>query len=493
MPIPQIRQGCDVDTMFEFADSLFVLPDKPQSPVEWISEHFIDPIAGTTIKLEEYQARIIQEALSMRQDGSSVYERVIWSQPKKSGKTAIGGAVAAWGGFNIEAPNDICCVANDQEQSAGRIFAALLPTVESKGVNVPKGASSKPWLQLPNKTVIRAITNRYEGEAGANQGFSVWSELWAFQGERLKRLWEEMTPPPTRHFRLRWVETYAGFLDESETLWDQYTLVFDDETEETIKPDAHKLWDDLPVWVIEPAKALVFWDHAWRMPWQTEEYYKTQETDLRPSAIRRLHHNYWVKNEDAFITPEMWRAACRLDGPSDFVIPSVFAIDGNKNQNSAALVGCANLDDVATLTYTRIWEVEPGQEVDYGALEAEVIRLYNEGALNVLHYDAYQMVAVAQRLRQAGVPCEEFSQQTGRIKSDTFLYKLFKTGAIAVWDDLLLGNHVKGARAKELDGQRVRIIKPDKRNPGMKDDDGAVALSMAAYKAWTEPSGGWAW
>jgi phage terminase large subunit-like protein len=490
--VKSVRAAISARRLFDYALSLSGY-QPPLSPPEWIEQHFIDPISKSPLRLLPHQARILREALATRPDGSNVYNLVVWSQPKKSGKTTIAAAVGAFVAWNIEPPNDICTVANDQEQAAGRIFAAMLPTLEALGAKVPTGLNSRPAALLPNGTTVRAITSRYEGEAGANQGLSLWSELWAYSSERLQRLWDELTPPPTRRFRMRWVETYAGFKGEGRLLWQLYTLVFRDDDERELQPGVRRLWEDLPVYVVEPIGALVYWDHQPRMPWQTPEYYESQRQLLRPSAFLRLHENRWVDEVEEFITLAMWRAACRLPGPptGPAAYGSVFALDGAKNDDCYALVGVKRVQDEVHLVHSRIWSW--GVEVDQSEVESEVLRLYHEGVLGVLYYDPYQLVGMAQRLRAQGVPCVEFSQLGERIKSDTFLSRLFSEGSIAVWDDPVLRQHVCAARVRQLDGQRVRIIKPDVGDQDQRKVDGAVALSMAAYRAWSSPEGGWAW
>jgi hypothetical protein len=39
-------------------------------------------------------------------------------------------------------------------------------------------------------------------------------------------LFEEMPPVPTRNTSIRWIETYAGFQNESDILIDQFSRVF---------------------------------------------------------------------------------------------------------------------------------------------------------------------------------------------------------------------------------------------------------------------------
>src|SRR5262249_8786334 len=118
--------------------------------------------------------------------GRMPYRTIIWSQPKKSGKTQIAGAVGAW--WADQFANDlVLTVANDQEQSAGRIFSAMGPALYQLTGKFPK-PGAPPVLRLSNGTMVRAIPNNYEGESGADYGMTLWSELWCFKSERGRRL-----------------------------------------------------------------------------------------------------------------------------------------------------------------------------------------------------------------------------------------------------------------------------------------------------------------
>jgi len=234
MPKPINPNLPTVEDFFSVADHIITRDDPPQPAVPWIVENFVDPVTKKNIQLNSTQMRVLREACSMDADGYSAYTQVIWSQIKKSGKTAIAGAVGAWAANEVEKPNEVDCVANNQEQSAGRIFAAMLPTLEKLRWYVPKSPKGQPYAYSGTGSVVRAITNNYEGAAGGNQGISLWSELWAYQGERLNRLWEEMTPPPTRRYRQRWVETYAGFRQESLLLYSFYCKIFKDDKEKEL-------------------------------------------------------------------------------------------------------------------------------------------------------------------------------------------------------------------------------------------------------------------
>lgn len=469
---------------------------RPPHPVEWICENFIDPISGTMMKLEPWQKRILRHALQIDDQGYSKYDLVIWSQPKKSGKTTIAAAVGAWVACNVEAPNEVSCVANDQEQSAGRIFGNMQPTLNRLNWSTPvsqKGLFRDPAFYGPNRSTVKAITTNYEKEAGGNQGISLWSELWAYKGERLTRLWEEMTPPPTRRFSMRWVETYAGFIGENVLLQDLYLKVFKDFEERELQSGVIKLWPDLPVYEVD-GHMLVFWDHEHRMPWQTEEYYQKQQDNIRLSSFIRLHLNKWVESSDSFITLDMWNTSTKTRVPMH---SCTFALDGSKNGACTALVGSYRDGIYVNTPEIYIWEPEENKDIDYQEVEEKVYQLYRTKALSPpLWYDPYQMAKMAQDLKRRGVPCQEFSQGQMRILSDTFLFKMYKQGKIRNVDDPRLRKHILAASTKDYENERIRIVKPDDSEQGhekvvVKKVDAAVAQSMSVYKAYLKRSGGW--
>lgn len=463
-------------------------------PSEWITSNFIDPVTNKLMKLQPWQGKIVDFALQMDEDGYSKYDLIIWSQPKKSGKTTTAGAVGAYVAHNIEAPNEVSTVANDQEQSAGRIFSAMLPTLKKLNWEVPvsqKSVVRTPSAYGPNSTTVKAITVNYEKEAGGNQGISLWSELWAYKSERLSRLWEEMTPPPTRKFSMRWVETYAGYIGESLLLQDLYLSCFKDFSEAELQDRVIKLWDDLPVYEVNE-HMLIFWDHAHRMPWQTERYYQSQRDTMRHNAYIRLHENRWVESRDTFITYEKWQESLGTVQKRR----CIYALDASKNNDSSALVGCYRKDNKIYTGDVHIWEAKDGEEINLRYIEDKIVELWRKKLLQPpLYYDPYQSVKLAQDLRARGIPCKEFSQGADRVKADTFLYKLYNENMIVNPNNPVLRKHILGASAREYEGNKIRIVKPtseDSENAvSTQKIDGAVAQSMAAYMAYIKRMGSW--
>jgi len=98
------------------------------------------------------------------------------------------------------------------------------------------------------------------GAAGSNHGLVSYDELWGYTSESSIRLWEELTPVPTRRNSIRLVTTYAG---ESGLLWDLYRQVGSKDKH----PDGQgeRLHPDLPIYANRDARIFAYWDHEPRM------------------------------------------------------------------------------------------------------------------------------------------------------------------------------------------------------------------------------------
>jgi phage terminase large subunit-like protein len=488
----------------------------PAVPVcDWIEANCFDPATvnlatwdyqqGRLLRLEDYQRRILSHVLTPRAAGRFPYRTIVWSQIKKSGKTQTAGAVGAWWSDQVDAPNLILCAANDHEQSAGRIFGAMAPTVYRLCGEFPTAKSAMPEVRLRNGSLIKAIPNSYAGESGANYGLTLWSELWAYTSERSRRLYEELIPVPTRKNSLRWIESYAGFEDESDLLLEIFLKVFKDTSEtaltararpvagleDIVTTDGHG--NERPACLEIPDEGLfMFWDHERRMEWQQgeagEEYYTQQKNDLRDSAYVRLHENRWQKSAAAFIPEEWWTRSITSENESTG--PMVFALDASQRHDTTALVGMRKEGERFRTGYVRAWNPR-GVDIDLEeTAAAEIIQLASRGLIDgPVWYDPFQLHQVAMNLRKRGIACEEFPQGDERLRADTHLWQLYKDGLIDNPNEPTLAAHIRAAKAKESEGERLRLVKGSL--SGSNKIDLAVAQSMAAWKASLNTHGYW--
>ena len=467
-----------------------------EDPVDWIEKNVYvdrprDPITAAILppgpmRLAEYQKRVLREALARNPDGKLRYKTVVWSEPKKSGKTAIAGAITLFAAAHTSAAN-IFCLANDGKQSADRIFSAVRHCIDlhNKQGGQFRGIKPKlspPQIVLPNGSVIEAVPCDAAGEAGSEPFLTVWSEMWGFAQTYKERLWTEMTVPPTLDgYAMRWVESYAGYEDESTILWDLYTAGV---------TNGRQIWDDLPVYVNDTARQLTFWSHVPRQPWQTPDYYASEALQLRPNEFQRIHRNEWVTSTTSFLEDiSQWDRlkdeSLAYELPAGDMTPIVVALDASVSNDCCAIYGVSRHPEDSwdaerrriIERVVRVWYPPKGGKMDYSAtLEPAIREIAERYNVYKFVYDPYQLHKLCTDLRIAGVGSfQEFNQMGRRLKADKQFYDLIVQGQFAHsgHDDVRV--HVLNAAAKSEQEKYIRLVKKAAGRP----IDLAVAASMA--------------
>lgn len=454
--------------------------DRPRDPIS------ADVLPPGPVRLAEYQKRVLAEAFRRDGDGKLLYSTVLWSEPKKSGKTALAAAAGMYMADMSPAAH-IYCLANDGKQSADRIFNAMSRCIilhQQQGGRFHDLSIvwSPPKIRMPNGTEIEAIPCDAEGEAGSEPLMTIWSEMWGYAAEYKQRLWTEMTIPPTLYgYAMRWVESYAGYEDESVTLWQLY---------DTGVNHGRQLWPDLPVFVNDAARQLTFWSEVPRQPWQSNEYYAAEALALTPNEFARIHRNQWVTSTSAlFDDISTWdkcaepKIAIPLK-PGDMT-PVVVALDASVSNDCSALYIVsrhpedkwdADIRRVVERGW-RVWYPKKGEKMDYSTTLEPAIRQVAE-ELNVYKfvYDPYQLHKLCTDLRVAGVGAfQEFNQMGRRLRADKQLYDMVINRQFIHSGSLEVRQHIMNAAAK-AEGKSLRIIKKSTSRPV----DLVITASMAA-------------
>jgi phage terminase large subunit-like protein len=486
-------------------------PPAPPNISDWAEANFYIPTdigQSRLIKLLPHQRVILELFFNpnvaqtlLNSSTPTNFQTLVYSTIKKSGKTAIAAVVARWIAETWGSHSEVFALANDLEQARGRIYQAALTSIEldptyrrsQKGIPHKWRVIERQATHLPSHSTLKAVSADYKGEAGSNPVATLWSELWGYESESSIRLWEELTPVPTRPRSIRYVETYAGYDGESAIL---------NELEDRIKKDGIRLtrhtltnqlnldWPfpdpELPFYYHPPTRTFAYWDTglaARRMPWQTLDYYKAQEGELRPSAYRRLHLNERVSNSETFIQKEWWTRLTRDQAPLDPHTPIVVAADASVTGDCTALVAVSRDPTQPAQVeqrLCRVWQPSNSQPLDYSQTIEPTLREW-ASTYNVVQiaYDAYQLHDLMTRLRNDGVAwTRSFSQNAERSIADKQLFDLIRDARIHHTGDPTLAEHIYSCAAKVPtgDNSRLRLIKKAAKSK----IDAAVALSMAA-------------
>ena len=472
--------------------------------VEWIEKEFYipetrnDPQVRGHLILQQYQRDALREAVSKDENGNFKYSIIVWSDIKKSAKSTIAAAVNLWG-TEFSEFGERYIVANDLNQANSRVneYIRRAITLNPKFRNV----YSKRGYQItaPNGSYILAIPIDPGGEAGSNADMLTFSELWGANQIAQKRMWSEMTLSPTKHGKsFRWVESYAGFTEESELLYSLYEM--------GVK-EGELLWPErkyavtegepepLELYVNRDARMLCLWNTKPRCPWQTKEYYQSEQHSLTPGEFARMHRNQWVSSSETFVPMEWWYACKRDESDWPQVDKTrhamIVALDAGVSSDTFGLwMGCRhpqNQDNILT-QYAQYWKPPKGGngKIDFVGTEAnpgpELVlrRLIKEYNVVQVCYDPYQLHDMASRLKQEALAWfYPFGQQTGRLISDSQFRDLIRDRRYWHRGEANLTEHIQNSNAMiDKEDRKIRLVK---RVENLKIDL-AVCASMGSFQ-----------
>ena len=323
------------------------------------------------------------------------------------------------------------------------------------------------------------------------------SELWGAHEEDKQKMWAESTLSPTKYGKsFRFIESYAGFTEESELLYSLYDLGV--KQGEMLWPDRlYNVTDGPPtpleLYVNRSAGMLCLWNTQPRCPWQTKRYYASEEAILPANQFQRIHRNQWVSSTETFV-PIEWISACyrrpeewpAIDMKHQAIIVSLDA--ATSNDCFAIWAGCRHptlAGEVLTL-YAKKWapnhftgKIDFQGTPDNPGPEIVLRKLIKDWNIVQVCYDPYQLFDFCNRLNKEGLAWfKPFNQGTDRLLADSQLRDLVRDRRFWHRGEPDLIEHFQNANAK-IDDQdsKVRIVK---RVDRLKIDL-AVAASMGAY------------
>lgn len=441
-------------------------------PHRFITELMVDPETGEPFDLLPAERVFLDHCFRTDASGRLLFPEQIYGCPKKSGKTAMAGmcvltTALIFGGAYAEA----YCIANDKEQSVGRVFQACRRIVECSPLLRAEARITADQIEFSTGAVIKAIASDHAGAAGGNPNISSFDELWGYTSERSHRLWDEMVPSPVRKISARLVTTYAGFEGESLLLEELYKRGL---AQPQIGPDLHA-GDGI----------LMFWSHQPVAPWQSAQWLGQMRRSLRPNQYLRMIENRWVANESAFIEMADFDRCVDADARpvlKDHSLPVFLAVDASLKRDSTAIIACsydADLRKVRLINH-KVFQPTPNQPLNFEATIEHTVKewcaLYG---VRSVHFDPWQMASVAQRLSVAGIPMREFPQSVPNLTAiGSNLYELIRSGGIVVYPDDDIRLAISRAVARETD--RGFTIGKAKASHKI---DLVVALAMAALAA----------
>jgi phage terminase large subunit-like protein len=395
---------------------------------------------------------------------------LIYSCPKKSGKTTFAAIfvitiLVLFGGAHPEA----ICAANDRQQAVGRVFEVIKQIVECSPLLRTRAKITAEKITLADGAIIRAIPNNYASAAGSNHVIAVFDELWAFDSEDSRRLFDELVPPPTRPIACRLTVTYAGFSGESSLLEELY--------ERGLKQ--RQVATDL----YAGDGMLMFWSHEPVAPWQNADWLAEMRRSFRPHQYRRVIENRFVNAKSKFIDMKLWDACTNecFHPLFDYHprVPIWVGVDASTKHDSTALAAVSFLkrEQKVWLIDHRIFTPSSHEPIDFTAdVEQTLHDWCSRFDVRAIWFDPYQMAASAQRLVRDGLPMEEYTPTVNNLTAIAEnLLRLVKGGNLLVYPDAEIREAVSGTIA--IEGARGWKIARDKQSHQI---DIVIAIGLAA-------------
>jgi phage terminase large subunit-like protein len=444
-----------------------------KDPCAYIADVLVNPETGAPFELYPAQANFLRRALTLQPDGTLPYPELLYSAPKKSGKTGLAAMAALYvvpvlGGPFAEG----YCLSNDEDQSRGRVFQAIGRIIEASPLLKDSAKITANVISFPSTgSTITALASDFAGNAGANPTITLWDENWGYRSEASRRLWDEMCPVPTRKVSVRLSVTYAGYSGESKLLEELYKRGLKG------AEVARALY--------EQPGMLMFWSHEPVAPWQTKAWLDQMRAQLRPNAYLRLIENRWVTSESAFVEMADWDKCIDPDLSPELTnhsLPVYVGVDASIKRDSTAVVCCAfdqGLKKVR-LVWHKVFQPTKADPLDFEAtIEQTLLDLRRRFYLREVRFDPYQMVASAQRLAQQGVPMVEFPQTVGNLtEASSSLRDLIAGHNLVAYPDAEM--RLAAGRAVALETSRGWRIAKEKQSHKI---DSIVALAQAALGA----------
>jgi phage terminase large subunit-like protein len=442
-------------------------------PVAFIHEVLINPETGKAFVLYDAEIEFLRRAFTLTPEGRLPFPEMIFSAPKKSGKTGLAAMCALYAAIAIGGSfAEVYCLANDYEQASSRVYQAAARIVEASPLlrHSAKVTADKIVFRSTG-SFVQACASDYTGFAGSNPTLTICDELWGFIHEASRRLFDEAVPSPTRKVSGRLVVTYAGFEGESDLL-----------------ESLHKR--GLAVPEIAPdlragGGILMYWTNRAAAPWHTQEWLDQMRQSLRPNQYLRMIENRWVTTESSFIEMDWWDECVDQNARpvlSDHTLPIWIGVDASVKRDSTAIVAVTFDRDAkkARLVWHRIFQPSAKDPLDFEAtVEATLLELRGRFNVKEVKFDPYQMQSVAQRLTNAGLPMVEFPQSVPNLtEASTNLFEIIKSRNLIVYpdDDIRLAIN----RAVAIEASRGWRIAKEKVSHKI---DVVVALGMATLSA----------
>ena len=411
------------------------------------------------IIIEDWQEKLILNHLFK---SNKIYHLAVIGLTKKDGKSTLAALIALHKLMFGPDFSEIYILANDLEQAQATVFSKIIRAIELNQRLLLRLNLTENLISYEAKgSFIKVLPADFKGSFGTGASLVIFDELWAYESERARRLFEAFTENPTRPDFLTLVVSHAGY-DKESLLYDLYKI--------GISPD-------------KPKDYFFLWSHKNLASWKTKDFLDRQRNrpGMRKNVYRRLYKNEWTEPGEKFITSVEYNRCVNPDlRPSlpDKKLLIWVGVDASvSGDTSAVSVVTKTLNNKIRLVGYRIWKPNRKNKMNLERTIGDYLRELYRGYLVIkIMYDPYQLHSLMTGLFEEGLPVEELAQtQKSTSSFSAMLYECIKYGNFEVFPDDSLAYYFTNAGVKE-NALGFRLVKQS----GKKIDI-VVASAMATY------------
>ena len=444
--------------------------------------------AGETLRLRDWQRRLLDDLFEVRADGRRRFRRGLIGLPRKNGKSALGSGIALFGLFD-EPGAEVYGCAGDKEQ-ARIVFAEARRAVESDAELSGALRVYRDAIEYPaNHAVYRILSAEAYSKEGLNPSLVVFDEVHVQPNDEL---WNVMSlGSGTREQPLVLGITTAGVkIDTSGReslcyrLWQYGNQVVSGELED---PSFFFRWWGAPDEADHRDPAV------WRQAnpalgdFLLEEDFESTLRTTPEAEFRTKRLNQWVSVHSSWFSAGMW---------SDCAEPRVIAdgsevvlgFDGSFDNDSTALVVCT-LGDRPYLDVVEAWEKPAGAAQDWRvpivSVEDSIRAACRRWQVREIACDPHRWARTYQILEGERLPVVEFPQTPPRMTPATQrFYEAVVNRTLTHSGDPRLARHIENCVIK-TDSRGSRLVKESKSSA--RKIDLAISAVMAFDRACALP------
>lgn len=441
-------------------------PEYKDNIVKFLSEQFYIE-TRKPIVIEDWQAEILNDIFHKDKNFSTV----LLGLPKKQGKsTCFLAGINLWRLLYSPdfAEQYIAC--NDLEQGKSVVFSRIVRCIELNHNLLAILNITSDKIELISKgSFIMVLPQDFAGSSGMSPSMVTFDELWGFQLESARRVYEVLCENPARPDFMTLIASHAGY-EKRGLLWELYQSGLDEKK--------------------KPEDFYFLWSHEHKASWVTPEFLEKQKTKpgMRPEVYKRFWLNEWTESDLSFFMERDYLSCVNKDlRPviNDKMLEVWIGVDASVSNDTSCVVAVTRTPErrIRLVTY-KVWKPTQRKKMDLDATVGNALLELNKNfKIRGIYYDPYQLHMLMTNLKKEGLPCREVVQNQGTtIAYSQLLYELIRYRNIEFYPNEEMREHILNAQIKDSE-KGFRMVKGDSRN---KIDLG-IALAMAAYGCVSAP------